>query len=262
VNGTYKPTNEVYNDRVLFRKEGDGGMWLMYKDGMNCWVVGTTANKDAADALGYAFCDEEGLHDPAEATAWTVDAGGGDEYQLGVTCVRLEYQLGVIADAGAACPFRVGEKVQCRDGDSEWSDGIVESVAPLKVKKVGWDKAYSWDDVMARVEAGGGEEKVHEYTEYGGGEGTRRNDNCSICGVLKDKSDFSSNQWGRKISKRKCKTCVAANHPQVQKGRQQAAPQPELRKQLSGEGKDLFNGVEDKVGHHHASGPFGVFVCM
>ena len=45
--------------------------------------------------------------------------------------------------------FRVGEQVYCRDGDREWSDGIVESVAPLEVKKVGWDKAYSWDDVRA-----------------------------------------------------------------------------------------------------------------
>ena len=174
VNGTYKPTNEVYNDRVLFRKEGDSGKWLRYTD-EGIWVVSSTASKNtnAAGNRGWAHCVEKGLHDPAEAGTWKVlDYGGFASatplFCPPVTCVRFED----------------------RKGGNSWNGKISHR-------------------------------RINELAELKGGKGGKRG--------------------GRE-------------EPLVKR--------PELREQLSGEGKDLFNGVEDKVRHHHASGSFGVCVCM
>ena len=90
MNGTYHPTDELYNDRVLFRKEGDGNKWLRYVayKGRNFWMVSLTANKDANDGTGWAKCVEKGLHDPAEAATWQVVVDGAYVEQPAVTCVH------------------------------------------------------------------------------------------------------------------------------------------------------------------------------
>jgi hypothetical protein len=90
VNGTYHPTDEIYNDRVLFRKEGDGDKWLRYvtQGGNNYWMVGDTSDKDANKSVGWAHCVEKGLHDPAEAATWEVYDGQKFTVQPAITCVH------------------------------------------------------------------------------------------------------------------------------------------------------------------------------
>ena len=90
VNGRYLPTDEIYNDRVLFRKEGDGDTWLRYvAGGFNWWMVGNTASKDANNGAGWAYCVEKGLHDPTEAATWKVLVSRGEwADQPAFTCVH------------------------------------------------------------------------------------------------------------------------------------------------------------------------------
>ena len=101
VNGTYHPTDEIYNGRVLFRKGGGGGQWLRYltDQDRNYWMVSPTANKDANDDIGWAHCIETGLYDPAKAATWTVYDGGEWGAQPAVTCIHQPPPPCIIAGA-------------------------------------------------------------------------------------------------------------------------------------------------------------------
>ena len=73
VNGIYHPVDEVYNEMVLYRKEGDDGKWLRYVAGTsNHWKVSSTADKDANNNTAWAYCVEKGLADPSNAATWHV----------------------------------------------------------------------------------------------------------------------------------------------------------------------------------------------
>eukprot|EP00947_MAST-08B_sp_MAST-8B-sp1_P005599 g5599.t1 len=90
VNGDYLPTGEIYNGKPLFRKSRDAGKWLRYvtHDGRNTWMVSPTADKEENKGAGWAWCDEKGLHDPADAGAtWKVWDGTQSQKQAAVACV-------------------------------------------------------------------------------------------------------------------------------------------------------------------------------
>ena len=113
VNGKYHPTDEMYNDRVLYRRyvtkhsKSKTVGWLRYVNTKKAsnreltnldgsyWVVSDTNDKETNNANGYAYSDEIGLHSPTEATKWWVyngQAPGGDWEEQPVTCTQLPQQ--------------------------------------------------------------------------------------------------------------------------------------------------------------------------
>ena len=145
VNGTYHPAaNVVYNDRALFWKEGDGDMWLMYvtKGGLNCWMVGPTASKDAHNADGcWVRCVEAGLHDPTKAAAWKVHTiPEGWEDQPTVTCVHRPTEValdathgteGGRAEAAKSRGFSIGGAIGGVGAAFSWAVGRGSTASPL-----------------------------------------------------------------------------------------------------------------------------------
>lgn len=72
VNGVFTPTGELYNGKLLLRKETKGPeRWLLYAKNHK-WLVTDTAEKEANGIGGWCFSEEAGLAHPALAESWVV----------------------------------------------------------------------------------------------------------------------------------------------------------------------------------------------
>ena len=71
--GKYMATGDVQNGRSLFHNSGND-MWLHYASD-NKWNVSTTAQKDAMEPAGSAYCVEPNLFDPTHGKTWMVSVG-------------------------------------------------------------------------------------------------------------------------------------------------------------------------------------------
>eukprot|EP00929_Paragymnodinium_shiwhaense_P044907 TRINITY_DN23013_c0_g1_i1.p1 TRINITY_DN23013_c0_g1~~TRINITY_DN23013_c0_g1_i1.p1 ORF type:complete len:412 (-),score=75.33 TRINITY_DN23013_c0_g1_i1:149-1384(-) len=74
VNGSYVSAGN-HNNKSLFRKQLDGDKWLRWVPGKRNWMISTTADKEANNGVGWAFCVEKDLDDPALAKRWVVWTG-------------------------------------------------------------------------------------------------------------------------------------------------------------------------------------------
>jgi len=43
--------------------------------------------------------------------------------------------------------YRIGQIVECRDWHSNWQEGVITDLTPLKVKKNGWFESFEWNEV-------------------------------------------------------------------------------------------------------------------
>jgi hypothetical protein len=89
INGTYVPTGELYNGKMLFKKStqepisSEGDTWLRFAaaGGQNVWMISRNTEKEenrsgaSTPATSFAtpchcFCNDRDLADPSEASMW------------------------------------------------------------------------------------------------------------------------------------------------------------------------------------------------
>jgi hypothetical protein len=70
--GLYEPTEELYNNRVLYAKVGDPNAWLRYAGSNGKWILSPTSNKDANDNRGWAFSHDKDTLFPQHVRSWIV----------------------------------------------------------------------------------------------------------------------------------------------------------------------------------------------
>jgi len=59
----------MYNGNPLFRKQGDPGMWLLFKKDKT-WCITSTESKNANDKTAYCCCSKAGIDHPSLADNW------------------------------------------------------------------------------------------------------------------------------------------------------------------------------------------------
>jgi len=133
-------------DRVsVHGKEGEGTITRKYP---NAAVVGVKLDKDSTTIL--VKVGEVTLISKANFAI-------GQVVQWKPTSTHYGWEAGKVtstsplmidgAEPFAIRAFKVGEVVECRDGNENWEPGKVTQLSPLKVQKTGWAMAFTWDEV-------------------------------------------------------------------------------------------------------------------
>jgi hypothetical protein len=95
ISGKYVPTDNVYNGRFLYQKEGDHDVWLRYGSGYGKhWIVSSTEEKDKNSESGMMYCREKGTQLPTESKCWFVY--DGSVYRAYYDVAVLPWSVGVV----------------------------------------------------------------------------------------------------------------------------------------------------------------------
>jgi hypothetical protein len=69
LNGVYRATTRMHNDKVLFQKEDDPTKWLRFNT-YRQWQITSNSSVDINDLLGWVYSVDVGLDHPSLVTKW------------------------------------------------------------------------------------------------------------------------------------------------------------------------------------------------